>query len=867
MCLCFHLSLNEPKPGTTTHSLQTRSFAAGCGDPRPIGVSRSSRGHASAGERVNAPELPSPLLLPSQFLQVSLTESCEDKSVYHSTVWTDQLCPDISSAHLSLAHELHGISVFQCCLCAVQLEQPGPILEQSEPRHHANAICVQCANQKPSATSCAFWERRNLQVLRPRAVLRDPCVRPGPPVARVSRYGGSFPYESPSLQAWSSGLGECWSSLVKPDFQSEAHDFMFLDSRLQCCLCTVPIRMTDASTGVPCFDHLAAHFCSSCAAQESSVSYCSSRGHIEPQEVSGWLIVSRVLDVGFSLQGHVQVRDLSIQCACCLSPVLLPGGASPLEFFMPVCSSCTSRQPAQAYCRYVLWDPYVHAAHPVARIFVASSSCWPGGREVVFQCNLCDNLGQLCQHAGCGFARAKRLFLDGFVWARALGFTPGAFGADLRQPLVQPSPPWDAVQQGEKRRSPKVPLSLSCQATAVTSGPKRGMLSSLVLGDLQFSSPLQQSLSLTALTESSAAILDPRHRCASELETIHTKIDEARYLTPVSSSYTDVAQRLLEHALCGCGKGPTLASDPSFEVQDFVKACGRVIAQGGDEEVQVGMHQACNFCPQCILRWHAMQRQAASRGKSRLAFNVSGPRFFRDVCDGDLGQLNTRRGALDNVKVCLWLFPELNCHSVADDGTVSGVPSLSHCISRKTRRRRNRRARLDALIQPPRFPRGAPRTQEEEVFSGWRCKRQEEVGPLARGPGGPHRLDRNICRPNPCPSRLQGGLNPNLHDFLLASNPGVRPDGCTWDTAGSNSDGAGQETPKGLLSDLKQAVLAGDSAPTLLKNWSSAVTSWRAPSVGRPLSLLLKPRRMFPSMLRVGIRRCLSEPCGTKAAG
>ena len=401
------------------------------------------------------------------------------------------------------------------------------MFEQSEPRHQATAICVQCANQKPSATSCAFWERCNLPILHPRVVLRDPCVHPGPPVARVSRYGGSFSYESPSLQAWSSGLGECLSSLVKPVLQSEAHDF--------------------------------------------------------------------------------------------ISP------------------------------------------------------------------------------------------------------------------------------------------------------------------------PLQQSFSLTDLTESSAASFDPRHRCVSEPEALHTKIG---YVTPVSA-YTDIAQPLLEPALCGCGKGPTLASDPSFEVQDFVKACGRVIALGGDEEVQVGMHQVCNFCPKCILRWHAMQRQAASKGLNRLAFEVSGPRFFRDVSDGDLGQLHTGRGALDNdIQDCCesvsLVVSRANFHSVADDGAVSGVPSLRNCISRRTRRRRNRRARLDALIQPPGFPRGAPRTQEEEVFSRWRCKRQEEVGPLTRGPGGPHRLDSNICRPNPCHSSLHGDPNPNLHVLPLGSNPGVRPDGCTRKSDSSN---------------------------------------------------------------------------------
>ena len=85
----------------------------------------------------------------------------------------------------------------------------------------------------------------------------------------------------------------------------------------------------------------------------------------------------------------------------------------------------------------------------------------------------------------------------------------------------------------------------------------------------------------------------------------------------------------------------------------------------------------------------------------------------------------------------------------------------------------------EAVIEPSRIARGAPGTQEVEVSTERRsCKQQEEVGSLTQGPGGPHTCAHSICRPNPCHSSLHGDPNPNLHASPLFSNHGVRPDGC-----------------------------------------------------------------------------------------
>ena len=606
---------------------------------------------------------------------------------------------------------------------------------------------------------------------------------------------------------------------------------------LQCCVCAVPLVGTRAPAPDSYQGSPAENVCELCLAQASSVISCVCRGHIEPPELQGWLLDSLGYGLLF-LQGLAGwLRFLHPQCACCLAPLSLVHQCWPSPAAVPICGHCVRASQGPGLDRGIaLLEPYV-SGQPVHKVFalagvvervptrpaqVRAEFAIPSGFSHAVEPEgvppaACSSLASDVDEDRSSSPARIQGFHGSDQAAASLGSPSlqntvhGAGGpVGLAVASVTASSRCDGAQNGSLSGSPTSLLSVSilqqgaeglssslslssmCRATAVTSGPNRDMLSSSVLGDFQLSPPSQESLSVTALAEPSVAIHGPRHRCASEPETINTKIEEARYLNQVSSSSKDVAQPLHEQVLCGCGKGLTLASDPSFEVQAFVKACGRVITQGDDKEVQVGMHQVCNFCPQCILRWHATQRQVASRRKRHLVYNISGPRFFLDVCDEDSGRLNTRRGALDNdTQECCeseaLVVSRANFDTVADDGAVSGVPGLRNCISRRTRRRRNRSARLDALIQPPRLLRGAPRTQEEEVVTGWRCKRQEEVGPLARGPGGPHHLDRSICRPNPCLSSLHGDPNPNLHAPFLVSNPGVRPDGCTRKIESSNS--------------------------------------------------------------------------------
>ena len=71
-----------------------------------------------------------------------------------------------------------------------------------------------------------------------------------------------------------------------------------------------------------------------------------------------------------------------------------------------------------------------------------------------------------------------------------------------------------------------------------------------------------------------------------------------------------------------------------------------------------------------------------------------------------------------------------------DSTTDRGVP-----VARRARRRYYRRMRIASSIEPLR---GAPKAQVVEGIDWGRCDHQEEVGPLARGPGGPNRSSAEL---------------------------------------------------------------------------------------------------------------------------
>ena len=257
--------------------------------------------------------------------------------------------------------------------------------------------------------------------------------------------------------------------------------------------------------------------------------------------------------------------------------------------------------------------------------------------------------------------------------------------------------------------------------------------------------------------------------------------------------------------LClGCGSAATLSESADVEVQCFIQACHTATLREPRPELSVALHDLRHYCAGCLCTWG--QKSKGLPLKNQL--HITGPRFF----------------PFEVEQACRQEFDEV----------VTANPSVSHCRgpgerlesqvpkSRRTRRRINRRCRLEALgqgptalhshgcpktplpgplhlytrsslaseavIEPSRLARGAPRTQEREVLTEWRrCKQQEVVGSLTQGPGGPYTCAQSICRPNPCHSSLRGDPNPNLFAPLLFSNPGVRPDGCTRKIESSNS--------------------------------------------------------------------------------
>ena len=134
--------------------------------------------------------------------------------------------------------------------------------------------------------------------------------------------------------------------------------------------------------------------------------------------------------------------------------------------------------------------------------------------------------------------------------------------------------------------------------------------------------------------------------------------------------------------------------------------------------------------------------------------------------------------------------------------------------SRRTRRRLNRSCRwevrgqgdvtmfsvrqatFNSAIEPSASARGAPRIQAVKVYPGRRSDLQEEVGPLAQGPGGPilvvpdlrleggarkNAMENSLCSPSLCLPSLSGSPNPNLEGFDAGA---ISNSGATLGTAG-----------------------------------------------------------------------------------
>ena len=270
-----------------------------------------------------------------------------------------------------------------------------------------------------------------------------------------------------------------------------------------------------------------------------------------------------------------------------------------------------------------------------------------------------------------------------------------------------------------------------------------------------------------------------------------------------------------ESCCLSCGSYRPLGLQPDASVQQFLAACCKVGALRPSEALRRILRDALEYCPYCLLQWdstimsHKLYRDVPS-------LSVSGPSYF---------PLSFDSGARDLEPDCSSesLFCSAESAAIRTDSRDRCTPVVS--VSRRTRRRRNRRLRLvgqlspcdasssgeasaypyvhrgtenehrllslDSLIEPLGPAQGAPKTPEEEVLSRRWAFRQEVVGRWPGGLGGPgvskgqppgsdllgatgtgasmHPVF-NFPLPNPCPqvgaspSSWPASPNPNLYE-------------------------------------------------------------------------------------------------------
>ena len=282
-----------------------------------------------------------------------------------------------------------------------------------------------------------------------------------------------------------------------------------------------------------------------------------------------------------------------------------------------------------------------------------------------------------------------------------------------------------------------------------------------------------------------------------------------------------------ESCCLSCGSYRPLGFQPDAAVQQFLDACCKVVALRPSEALRRVLRDALEYCPYCLLQWdsnfnsHKVCREVPS-------CSVSGPSYF---------PLSFDSGVVDVEPDCssVSLFCSAESAAIRSVSRDRCTPVFS--VSRRTRRRRNRRLRLvgqlsscddsssgevsafpyvhrgtenehrlpshDSLIEPLGPAQGAPKTPEEEVLSRRWAFCQEVVGRWPGGLGGPRcdlALLQSLVAPScaPCnscsqPCEVDADV-PAESDF----QPDVRPVGCTRGKV--NNDSVADASPAAVVS-------------------------------------------------------------------
>ena len=284
-----------------------------------------------------------------------------------------------------------------------------------------------------------------------------------------------------------------------------------------------------------------------------------------------------------------------------------------------------------------------------------------------------------------------------------------------------------------------------------------------------------------------------------------------------------------------CGQSHVLGLDPQPEVQAFVSACREAQLAQLCEGVAEALNDTLSYCSGCLCKW-AAKVDASRRAHRQYPILVSGPAFFHDIGDEQEFDLQSDLDFVPSMPQ----VEQVQVRACTYEHSQRPVP-----VSRRSRRRYNRRLRLascgnsdflEPLIEPLCCAQGAPKTSEEEVMTGSWTIHQEVGGRWPGGLGGPELVDANHsawttsdvhCHALPgllpgtetnphfeaqkgtlsgSPTYFPGQALDNAFELPVkhSEQPNVRPVGGTW-----------SDSQKRLLTDLRQAVLAGDSAPLL----------------------------------------------------
>ena len=208
----------------------------------------------------------------------------------------------------------------------------------------------------------------------------------------------------------------------------------------------------------------------------------------------------------------------------------------------------------------------------------------------------------------------------------------------------------------------------------------------------------------------------------------------------------------------GCDVNPPLAALGHVSANAFISACQEVYLANPCDSLCAALHDVSQFCHDCLVKWANQPAYAGSGARSI----ISGPRYFPLDGDGHASASDLPEPCANRVlPTCpfrsLGLSPfrslaparprgQDGCTDADLSRDLTGSPK-----SRRTRRRRNRKLRREAmneagqacasfssnLIEPLHLWQGAPKTPEVEVLSKRWNFAQEEVGRWPWGLGGP----------------------------------------------------------------------------------------------------------------------------------